>query len=138
MHHSFCKTLHLKSSVICSVNYYVLHQTHSEFWHIQTLFIQVYSDVFKHIQHYEDIFTHIEVFLRYIQAYSGIFSTLRNPRILITLSYSESCYLEPEVYSKPCETLTRYMQNPAVVRTVYPSITQLYSGIFRTPCVTLA
>ena len=43
-------------------------------------------------------------------------------------------YLEPEAYSKPCETLTGHIQNPAIVRTVYSGIIQPYSDIFRTLC----
>ena len=43
-------------------------------------------------------------------------------------------YLELEVYSKPCETLTRHIQIPGTVKTVYSGIIQPYSGIFRTLC----
>ena len=46
-------------------------------------------------------------------------------------------YLEPEAYSKPCETLTRHIQNSVTVKTAYSGIIQLYSGIFRTLSVTL-
>ena len=41
----------------------------------------------------------------HIQTYSGIFGTLYNPRMFT--------YLEPEAYLKPCETLTRHVQNPS-------------------------
>ena len=41
-------------------------------------------------------------------------------------------YLEPEALSKSCETLTRHIQNPAIVRTVYSGIILPYSDIFRT------
>ena len=67
---------------------------------------------------------YIEVFLRHTQAYSA------NSRLCVTLTYSQ--LLEPEKNSKPCKTLTRYIQNPATVRTVYPNIIHPYSGIFRT------
>ena len=68
---------------------------------------------------------------RHIQAYSGILSTLCNPCIFTTLSYSDSWHLEPEAYSKPREALTRHVQNLAIFRTGYPSIIQSYLGIFR-------
>ena len=51
--------------------------------------------------------------LKNIQAYSGIFSTLINPCIFTTIFWALA-YLEPEVYLKPCETLTRHIQNPAI------------------------
>ena len=51
-----------------------------------TLFLQLYVDIFNHIQHY--ILTHTETFLRHIQAYSGIFSTLCNTCIFKTFPYS--------------------------------------------------
>ena len=97
-HCSFCKMLHLKCltvfwihlcldncSIFCTVTLcYVLHQTHSQFWHIQNrFFFQVSSRIFKHIQHYQVIFTNI------FKTYSGLFSTLCNPRIFKTLPYSK-------------------------------------------------
>ena len=62
-HYYFYKTIHLKCltvfwicvyldncSVICTVTLlYVLHQTHSEFWHIQHTVFQVYARTW-HIQ----------------------------------------------------------------------------------------
>ena len=101
-----------------------------------TLFIQVYAGIFKHIQHYYGIFTQIETLLRHIQAYSGIFRTLCNLAIFLALAY-----LELEAYSKPYETLTRHIQNSAIVRTVYSDIIQPYSAIFRVlrnPCILAA
>ena len=69
------------------------------------------------------MFTHIETLLRHTQAYSGIFSTLCNPRIFTNLPYFEPIvYLEPEAFLKPCETLTRHIQNPTMGH---------YSAIFR-------
>ena len=67
----------------------------------------------------------------HIQAYSapcvtGVFTTLPYLKTL--------AYLEPEACSKPCETLTRHIQNPAIARNVYSGIIQPYSGIFRTLC----
>ena len=58
--------------------------------------------------------------------------TLCYPHIVTILPFSESWHLVLEAYSKPCETMTRQIQNPARLRTVYPSLIQLYSGIFRT------
>ena len=97
----FCKTLHLKCltvsdyvslnncSVICIVTLCnILHQIRSKFWHIQhSLFSGIcwviisYWVLLRHI-------TYIEI-LRYIQTYSGIFSTLFNPCIFTILPYSE-------------------------------------------------
>ena len=39
--------------------------------------------------------------------------------------------LETKAYSKLCETLTGYIQNPAIVRIVYSGVIQSYSDIFR-------
>ena len=86
------------------------------------------------IQVYSGIFKHTKVFLRHIQTYSGIFSTLHNTLIFTTLPYSKPWHLELEAYSKPCETLQRYIQNPVIVRAFYPSIIQPCSGKFRTLC----
>ena len=47
--------------------------------------------------------------------------------------FSPIWYLELEAYSKPYESLTRYIHT-AIVRTVYSGIFQRYSGIFRTLC----
>ena len=43
-------------------------------------------------------------------------------------------YLEPETYSKPCETLIKHIQSPVTIRTVCSDIIQLYSDIIRTLC----
>ena len=51
------------------------------------LFIQVCECIFKHIQHYQSIFNRIEKFIRHIQAYADIFSTLFNRRIFGGLPY---------------------------------------------------
>ena len=42
-------------SIICALTFcYVLHQKHSEFWHIQywIMFFQVYASIFNQTQHY--------------------------------------------------------------------------------------
>ena len=62
------------------------------------------------------ISTHIEILLRHIQAYSGIFSTLCNPRLFTTYPYSEPWHIQnqrtrglfkalwnfDQTYSEPC------------------------------------
>ena len=62
-HYSLYKTLHLKRlclnncSVICTVTLsHVLHQSYSEFWHIQN---SVYSGIFSHIQAQSALLRHI-------------------------------------------------------------------------------
>ena len=70
-------------SVNCTVTlWYVLHQAHSEqFWHIQhSCFF------FRYMPAYSIVFS-------IIKAYLGIFSTLCNPRIFITLPYSEPWHI---------------------------------------------
>ena len=76
----------------------------------------------NHIQHYWGIFMHIETLLRHIQAYSGILSTLPSLHIHNLAIFWAVAYLEPEAYLKPCKTLTKYIQNPAIGH---------YSAIFR-------
>ena len=95
-HCSFCKMLHLKCltvfwihlcldncSIFCTVTLcYVLHQTHSQFWHIQNRFffrcLQEYSSIFSTIKSYSHIFS------RHIQAYSAP---------CVTLAYSKPCHI---------------------------------------------
>ena len=69
--------------------------------------------------------------IRLIQAYTAPCVTLpiHNLAILQALPY-----LETEAYSKPCENLSRYIQIPAIVRTVYSGVIQPYSE----PCVMLS
>ena len=63
-----------------------------------------------------------------------------NSASCVTLAYSHLAifrplaYLEPEVYSKPCETLIRHIHNLAIDTTVWSSIIQPYSVIFGTLC----
>ena len=60
---------------------YVLHEAHSEFWHVQHY---VFSALLRHIHAFWDI----------NNAYLGIFSSLCNPRIFTALPYSESWYIQ--------------------------------------------
>ena len=112
------------SSVICTVTLcYVLHQTHSEFWHIQA-----YSALLSHIPTYWGI----------IKPYSGL------SRHLGSGIFWALAYLEPEAYSKPYETLTSQIHDAAIVRTVFSGLFRILrlayvetwhiriSGIFRT------
>ena len=77
---------------------------------------------------------HIDVFLRHIQAYLA-------PCISLTYHsrarFQTLVSLELDAYLKPCETLTRHIQNPAIVRTVYPSII-CHIRVYLEPCVMLA
>ena len=86
-------------------------------------YIQVYSTFLTHIHAYWGIFW-------LIQAYSAPCVTL----VYLQHSHISSRLLELEAYSKPSETLTRHIQSPAIVRTVYSSIIQPYSGMFTTLC----
>ena len=109
--------------------------SHSKFWHIQN---SPYTGIFRHIQANSALLRNIHTYKCIIKVhldlFSVIFRALCNPRIFATLPIPSLAYLEPEAHSKPCETLTRHVQNPATVRTVYSSIIQLYSGIFITFC----
>ena len=63
-------------------------------------------------------------------AYSAPYATFNIHNLAI---FQALAYLESEANSKPCETLTGHIQNPAIVRTVktvYSDIYQSYSGIF--------
>ena len=104
------------SSVICTVTlYFVLPQTHSEFWHIQhsVFFSIAYSIIFSIIKAYSLILRHYQGMLRNVQAYAGIFSTLCNTCIFTTFPYSEPCHIKiagflktmwnvDQAYSEPC------------------------------------
>ena len=63
--------------------------------------------------------------LRHILAHSGILGTLCNPHIHSLVIFWALTCSEPETYLKPCETLTRHIQNPVI---------GYYSDIFRTLC----
>ena len=84
-------------------------------------YMPVYSIIFSVIEAYSHMLRNFKAIFRLIQAYLAPF---------VILTYSQSCYifwalayLGPEAYLKHCETLTRYIQNPAVWH---------YSAIFRT------
>ena len=91
---------------------------------VRTLFIQVYSNIFSIIKAYSHILRH----LRHIQ-YPVQLLHIHNLAIFPALEFRTG---EPGAYSKPCETVAKYMQNPDIVRTMYASIIQPYWGIFRT------
>ena len=63
--------------------------------------IQAGLGYFTNIQEYSGTFRHIQAYSGIIQAYSGIFRTLRKPATFRTLAYSElgAC-------SKSCQTST--------------------------------
>ena len=102
--YSFCKTLHLKcltlfwinhcldnSSFFCTLTLcYVLYQTHSEFWHIES---SVYSGIFRHIQAYLHVLRHIHTYWGIIKTYSSLFITLSNPHTFTTSPYSEPWHI---------------------------------------------
>ena len=90
---------------------YVLHQTHSEFWHVQLI---VFSGICQLIRSYSALLRHIHLYCditRSIQAYWGIFSTLCNPCTFTTIPYSEPWHIRTRGLLKPCETLTRHIEN---------------------------
>ena len=88
----------------------------------------------RYIEAYSSLLSYIHTHWGILKVYSGIFSTLCNHRIFTTLPYSEHWHLGPEAYSNLCETLTRYIQKSASVKTVYSVITQPHSGVFATLC----
>ena len=123
-------------SVIFTVTlWYVLHHTHSKFSHIQN---SAYSGIWRHIQAYSALLRHIHEYWDIIKAYPGLFRHIQHPvkpSHIYNLTIFESlAYLEPKAYSKPYKTLNRHIQNLTIVRTVYSSIIQQYSDIFRTSC----
>ena len=83
-----------------------------------------YSELclFRYMQEYSNIFSIIKAYSRILRHYYGI--------VRLIQAYSAPCVTV--AYSKPCETLTRHIQNPAIVRIVYSDISKAYSGIFRT------
>ena len=88
-------------------------------------YIQAYSSIFSIIKAYSCILTHSEGLFRLIQASSS-------PSV--NLTYSQPChipslaYLELESYWKPCETLDRHIQNPAIVTAWKKVHIQSFSG----------
>ena len=87
---SFCRTPNLKSltvswirlcldncSVICAVTLcYVLHQTHSEFWHIQN---SIYSYILRQIQGYSVCLRLSHACWGNAKAYSGLLRHIQHP-----------------------------------------------------------
>ena len=110
-------------------------QTYSKFWHIQN---SVYSDIFRHIQAYSTWLRHININWVIIKRYLGLLRYIQNPVYPLHIHnlavFWALVYLEPETFSKPCETLTRHVQNLAIARTIYSGIIQPYSGILWTLC----
>ena len=107
---------------------YVLHQKHSEFWHIQN---SASSDICSHIQPYSALLRHIlrhyKDMIRLIEAYAAPCVTLpiHNLVIFQALPYLERSIFKTlwkfeQVYSEPCHS-----QN---------SLFKHYSAIFRTLC----
>ena len=88
------------------------------------MFYQVYAGIFNHTQRYSGIFMPIETLSRDTQAYSDIFRSLCNRQIFIALPYSEP-YLKQEPYLKPCETLTRHIQNLGHCSAIFSNIQNL-------------
>ena len=100
-HYTFCKTLHLKyltvfwillplslslsldnCLVICKITLcYVLHQTHSEFWHIQHSIFCCCCCCFlcRHMESYSALLRNIHAYWGVIRAYSGLFRYIQNP-----------------------------------------------------------
>ena len=110
--------------------------------HIENLdieqFIQVYLGTFsiihpclglsRDINAYWGIFRHYWEILCHIQTSR----TLCNPCLYNRVIFRTLVYLEPEAFSKSCQTfkMIRYIQSPGIVRTVYSSI---FKDIFGYP-----
>ena len=79
-----------------------------EFWYIPFIF---FSGICPYIQSYSALLRNNHVYWDIIKAYSdlNIFSTLCS-LCSLTIFWGLG-YLEPEAYLKPCETLTRHIQN---------------------------
>ena len=71
-----CLFLH-RCSVICAVTFIrcILHQTHSEFWHIQDFF----PSLCWHIQSYSALLRDIHAYWDIIKVYSGLFRHIQHP-----------------------------------------------------------
>ena len=131
-HYLICKMLYLKCLTVfrmrlCLDNCSVICTVTSNLYTASDIFrILVYSKLclFSYMRAYSSLLLHA------IQAYLApcvtlVFSQPRHiPRALT--------YLEPEAYSKLCETLTRHIQNSVIVWTVYSEIIQPYTDTFRT------
>ena len=75
-------------------------------------------------------------FLNFLRSWGWSLSITLEAIHIQSLLYwiSRLAYVEPEVHSQPCETLSRHIRNPAIVRTVSWDIIQPHSG----PCVAFA
>ena len=114
--------------------WYVLHQTNSEFRHIQH---SVNSDILRYNQAYSALLRDINTYWGIFKAYSCLLRHIQQHVLLLqihNLANSELWHLELEAYSKLSETLTRHIQNPGIVRTVHLSTVHSYSGMLRTLC----
>ena len=111
---------------------YVQHQTHSEFWHIQH---SVFSGICRHIHSRSALLRHIHWYSNIINTYSGLFSHIQHPvqpsHIHNLAIFWALAYLESKAYLKPCELLTRNIQNPAIGH-----YWAMFKCIFRTLCNT--
>ena len=116
--------------------YYVLHQTHSEFWHIQhSIFVVVvvvavfYAGIWNHIQRYWGIFKHIEVLLgifRLIQANSApcvIFAYSQPCHILRLSIFRTGCLFKSLWYVDQIYWESQHTRNPGL----FTTLLQLYS-----------
>ena len=96
--------------------------------------------LFRYNQAYSALLRHINAYWGTIKGYPGFFRHIQHtvwPLHIHNFSIFRSlAYLESQAYSKFCETLSRHIQNPAIVRRVYSGINQPFSGIFRTFCQT--
>ena len=95
-----------------------------------------HSAIFSYVQAYWGRLSHIEVYagilLRHIEPYLDIFRTLCNPCMYKRTIFRTLAYLEPEASStyilnessEACQTckMTRHIQRPGIVRTVYSNI----------------
>ena len=82
-------------------------------WFVQWPYAKYYTDCIKYIQNsvYSVIYGHIQAYaalLRHIYTYWSIIKAYSAPCVFLTYPqpYQALAYIEPEVYSKPCETGT--------------------------------
>ena len=88
-HYSFRKMPHLK----CIDNLgYVLHHTHSGFWHIRNY---GYSGMFWHFQAYPALFRHIHAYWGTIKAFTLIQAYSEH---CVNLAYSQTCLFPSPVF----------------------------------------
>ena len=126
-------------SVTCTVTIrYSVPYASDIFWHVQN---SIYSGIFRHIQRYLALLGHIHAYRGIVKAYLGLFKYIQHhlkPLHIHKLAiFRALACLKLQAYSKPCETLIRHIQNPAIVttvRTVYSGNIQPYSATFRTLC----